>query len=111
MNVVSSACVPLGSLPDPHAFIFDLDQTLVDSRVAEAAKKRTFRTEAAGVARADELATLGIKLAKVQPRGAAITQTLLVVRDPQQQVVARLKDLQTQYPGTEVKVGACERLP
>ena len=71
----------------------------------------TFRTEAAGVARADELATLGIKLAKVQPRGAAITQTFLVVRDPQQQVVARLKDLQTQYPGTEVKVGACERLP
>ncbi|MEO6565710.1 MAG: SPOR domain-containing protein [Casimicrobiaceae bacterium] len=69
----------------------------------------TFRTEAAAVARADELAALGINVAKVQPRGAAITQTLLVIRDPQQPVVARLKDLQAQYPGTEVKVGACER--
>lgn len=69
----------------------------------------TFRSEATAVARADELAALGIKVARVQPRGAAITQTLLVVRDPQQPVVARLKDLQAQYPGTEVKVGACER--
>ena len=71
----------------------------------------TFRTETAAVARADELAALGIKLAKVQPRGAAITQTLLVVRDPPQPVVARLKDLQAQYPGTDVKVGTCERTP
>lgn len=69
----------------------------------------TFRTEAAAVARAEELAALGIKVAKVQPRGTAITQTLLVIRDPQQPVVARLKDLQAQYPGTDVKVGACER--
>ncbi|MEP7328687.1 MAG: SPOR domain-containing protein [Betaproteobacteria bacterium] len=70
----------------------------------------TFRTEAAAVARAEELAALGIKLAKVQPRGTTITQTLLVVRDPQQPVVARLKDLQTQYPGTDVKVSTCERV-
>jgi len=69
----------------------------------------TYRTEAAAVARADELAALGINVAKVQPRGAVITQTLLVIRDPQQPVVARLKDLQAQYPGTDVKVGACER--
>ncbi len=69
----------------------------------------TFRTEAAAVARAEELAVLGVKLAKVQPRGAAISQTLLVVRDPQQSVVARLKDLQAQYPGSEVKITTCER--
>ena len=35
--------------------------------------------------------------------------TLVVVRDPQQPVVARLKDLQTQYPGSEIKITACER--
>ncbi len=69
----------------------------------------TYRTEAAAVSRADELAALGINVAKVQPRGAAITQTLLVIRDPQQPVVSRLKDLQAQYPGTDVKIGTCER--
>ena len=71
----------------------------------------SFRTETAAGARVNELAALGINLAKVQPRGAAITQTLLVVRDPPQPVVARLKDLQAQYPGTDVKVGTCERTP
>jgi len=68
-----------------------------------------FRTEPAAVAYADVLAQLGIKLAKVQPRQQAIAQTLVVVRDPQQPVVARLKDLQTQYPGSELKITACER--
>ena len=68
-----------------------------------------FRTEPAAVAYADELALLGVKLAKVQPRQQAIAQTLVVVRDPQQTVVARLKDLQTQYPGSELKITACER--
>jgi len=68
-----------------------------------------YRNEAAAVARADELARLGINLAKVGARNAAITQSMLVVRDPQQAVVARLKDLQAQYPGTDVKVGTCER--
>ncbi len=61
------------------------------------------------MAHAEELAQLGIKLAKVQPRAQPIAQTLLVVRDPQQPVVARLKDLQAQYPGSEIKVTACER--
>ena len=63
----------------------------------------------AAVAYADVLAQLGVKLAKVQPRQQAIAQTLVVVRDPQQPVVARLKDLQTQYPGSELKITACER--
>jgi hypothetical protein len=66
-----------------------------------------FRTEQAALARADELAKQGIKLVRVQPRPQPLSQTLLVVRDPQQPVVARLKDLQTQYSGTEIKVGNC----
>jgi hypothetical protein len=68
-----------------------------------------FRTEQAAVAHAEELAKVGIRLARVQPRQQAIAQTLLVVRDPQQAAVARLKDLQAQYPGSEIKVTACER--
>ena len=68
-----------------------------------------FRTEAAAVAYAEQLATLGVKLAKVEPRAQPIGQTVLVVRDPQQTVVARLKDLQAQYAGSEIKIAACER--
>jgi len=35
------------------------------------------------------------------------SQTILVVRDPQQGVVARFKELQTQYSGSDLRVGAC----
>jgi hypothetical protein len=69
-----------------------------------------FRTEAAAVTHAEELAKLGITLAKVEPRQQAIAQMLLVVRDPQQPVVARMKELQAQYPGSEIKITGCERV-
>ena len=39
------------------------------------------------------------------PRVAS--QTILVVRDPQQGVVARFRELQTQYSGSDLRVGAC----
>jgi hypothetical protein len=68
-----------------------------------------FRTEPAALAYVDELARQGVKLAKVQPRQQTIAQTLVVVRDPQQPVVARIRELQTQYPGSEFKITACER--
>ncbi len=32
---------------------------------------------------------------------------MLVVRDPAQPAVARLKELQLQYPGSDLKVGPC----
>src|SRR6266550_6658819 len=35
------------------------------------------------------------------------SQTILVVRDPQQGVVARFTELQTQYSGSDLRVGAC----
>jgi len=66
-----------------------------------------FRTEQAAVAHANTLTKQGVKLVRVQTRQQALAQTLLVVRDPQQPAVARLKELQSQYPGTELKVGAC----
>jgi hypothetical protein len=90
-------------------------QGVKDLAVADAGKGQfaisfgMFRTEPAAVAQAEALARLGVKLAKVQPRQQAIAQTLVVVRDPQQPVVARLKDLQTQYPGSEIKIAPCER--
>jgi hypothetical protein len=66
-----------------------------------------FRTEQAALAYVDVLTRQGVKLVRVQPRQQTLVQTLIVVRDPQQPVVARLKELQGQYLGTEIKVGTC----
>ncbi|MFO1413636.1 MAG: SPOR domain-containing protein [Burkholderiales bacterium] len=107
---------PIANRTAAEARVADLKKAGVrDMALADAPRGQflvllgTFRTEAAAVAYAEQLATLGIKLAKVEPRSQAIAQTLLVVRDPQQTVVARLKDLQAQYAGSEIKIAACER--
>jgi len=69
----------------------------------------TFRAEAAAIAYAEELAQLGVTLAKVEPRAQPIMQTIVVVRDPQQPVVAKLRELATQHAGSDLRVAACER--
>ena len=68
-----------------------------------------FFSEAAATAYADQLARLGITLAKVERRAQPVAQTLIVVRDPQQTVMSRLRDLTAQYPGTDLRTTACER--
>lgn len=69
----------------------------------------TFRSEAAATAYAEELAQLGVTLAKVERRAQPVMQTLVVVRDPQQPVVARLRELAGQYAGSDLRITACER--
>jgi hypothetical protein len=69
----------------------------------------SFYTEAAATAYTDELAKVGITLAKVERRTQPIAQTLMVVRDPQQAVMSRLRELAAQYPGTDLRTTACER--
>ena len=66
-----------------------------------------FRTEGAANARVEALATRGVAGTRVEPRASGVTQSMLVVRDPPQTAVARLKELQLQYPGSDLKVGAC----
>jgi hypothetical protein len=66
-----------------------------------------FRTENAAASRAETLLARGVQGARVEPRPAGVVQSILVVRDPPQAVVARLKELQLQYPGSDIKVGAC----
>jgi hypothetical protein len=84
------------------------DVTVIDAgRGQFAISFGSFRTEQAALAYVDELSRQGVKLLRVQPRQQPLAQTLLVVRDPQQPVVARLKELQTQYAGTDIKVGNC----
>ena len=66
-----------------------------------------FRTEAAANARVEALATRGVAGTRVEPRQSGVAQSMLVVRDPPQAAVARLKELQPQYPGSDLKIGAC----
>jgi hypothetical protein len=44
---------------------------------------------------------------QVPADGAGVAQSMIVVRDPPQPAVARLKELQGQYAGTDLKVGPC----
>jgi len=65
-----------------------------------------FRTEAAATTRAETLAARGVLGTHVEPRQGAL-QSTIVVRDPPQAVVVRLKELQAQYAGSDLKVGPC----
>jgi hypothetical protein len=69
----------------------------------------TYRTEAAANGRADALAQQGVPGARVAPRAGGAAQTVLVIRDPPQAAVAKLRELAPGYPGTEIRVGTCER--
>lgn len=62
--------------------------------------------ESAGVYAA-ELRKKGIEDAQVGPRQQPIPATQFVIRDPEANVVARVRELKTTYPGTEIKVGPC----
>jgi hypothetical protein len=68
-----------------------------------------FRSEDAAQARLATLQTQGIKNAKVAQRVQSVQQTALVIRDPPAPSVARLKELQSGFPGTDVKIGSCEK--
>ena len=113
-NLFSVSISPFPSRPAAETRAAELrKQGVKDLAVADIGRGQfavafgAFRTEPAAQALADSLTKQGVKLVRVQARQQALTQTLLVVRDPQQPVVARLKELQGQYAGTDIKVGAC----
>ena len=58
---------------------------------------------------AGALEAQGVKGASVGPRAQSVLQTALVVRDPSAPAMARLKELQGGFPGSELKVGACDK--
>jgi len=68
-----------------------------------------FRTEEAAQARLEALRAQGVKTAKVGSRAQSVQQTVLVVRDPPAQAMARLKEMQSDFQGSELRVGSCER--
>lgn len=49
--------------------------------------------------------------AKAGQRTSAGPQHVIVVRDPPQAVVMRLKELQAGVPGSDIKVGTCDKTP
>jgi hypothetical protein len=68
-----------------------------------------FRDENGAQARVADLEAQGIKGAKVGPRAQSVLETTLVVRDPPAPAMARLKELPGSFPGSEVKVGTCDK--
>jgi hypothetical protein len=69
----------------------------------------TFRSEDAANAQLKELTKQGVTGARVGPRQQVVLQSLIVIRDPQQAVIAKLRDLAPAYPGAETKIGDCEK--
>jgi SPOR domain len=86
-----------------------------DALVVDAGPQRnavalgSFHTEDIAQARLADLVKLGVTNARLAPRQQVITQSVLVIRDPQAPVVAKLRDLVAAYPGTDAKVGSCEK--
>jgi hypothetical protein len=66
-----------------------------------------FRSEAAAVGRSESLQSRGVSGTRVEPRPPGSMLAMLVVRDPPQPAVARMKELQAQYPGSDLRVGSC----
>ena len=68
-----------------------------------------YRTEEAANARAADLVARGVPNARAGPRQQPLALASIVVRDPPSQAIARIKELQPAYPGTEVRIGSCEK--
>jgi len=69
-----------------------------------------FRNEDAARVHAAELTRQGvIGTATATARPQPVSLTLIVVRDPPANVVARLRELQPSYPAAELKVTGCDR--
>jgi hypothetical protein len=68
-----------------------------------------FRSEEAAQARVAALQVQGVKTAKMGARAQSVMQTVLVVRDPPAPAVARMRELQGGFPGSEIKIGTCDK--
>lgn len=68
-----------------------------------------FRSEEAARSRLAAVQAQGLGNAKLEPRTQSVQQTVLVVRDPTAQVMARLKELQNEFAGSDTKIGSCDK--
>jgi hypothetical protein len=68
-----------------------------------------FRSEDAAKTWLATLQGQGLKTATAGQRVQAVQQVALVVRDPPAPAVLRLKELQNEFPGSELKIGSCDK--
>jgi hypothetical protein len=88
------------------------DATVVDSGAQRfAVSLGAYQTEEAAQARLAQVIANGMTNARTGPRQLVVANTMLLVRDPQAAVIARLRDLVPAYPGSDAKVGSCEKTP
>jgi hypothetical protein len=66
-----------------------------------------FSTEEAAQARLAALKAKGVRSAVMERRESIIKQTRFFVREPGEVVVARLTELQREFPGSALKAGPC----
>lgn len=66
-----------------------------------------FSTEEAAQSRLSALKAKGVRSAVIEPREGIIKQARFFVREPGEEVVARLAELQREFPGTHIRAGAC----
>ena len=90
-------------------------QGIKDVSVVESGPQRfaislgAFRSEDAAKAWLATLQGQGVKTATAGQRVQAVQQAALIVRDPPAPAVVRLKELQGEFPGSELKIGSCEK--
>ncbi len=68
-----------------------------------------FRTEDAANAYRADVAAKGFNNVQAGARQQTSMATMLVIRDPREPLISRLRELAPSYPGTEAKVGPCEK--
>ena len=68
-----------------------------------------FRTEDAAKAYAAEIAAKGVARVEYAERQPGLVLTTLIIRDPRDPVLRRLRELAPAYPGTETRTGPCEK--
>jgi hypothetical protein len=107
---------PAANKPTADRKVAELkDQGVKDLFLIETGPQRlaislgVFRNEEAAQAQLADLQEKGVKGAKVGPRAQSVMQTALVVRDPPAPAMVRLKELQASFPGSDIKVGACDK--
>lgn len=67
------------------------------------------RTEDAARALLPEIERAGVRNASVTQRTGTVPMTAIVLRDPPAPAVAKVRELQSAFAASEVKVGSCER--
>ena len=68
-----------------------------------------FKSEEAASKYHESIKPRGVNSARVGPRSQPIALTVLVLRDPQPAQTERIQQLKSDFPGSEVRIGPCER--